>query len=70
VVAQGALGLEVVACLPVAAVLASRLGVLGAQPDDALQLGLGQGQLLLALLAVAFGLLGVVAQHEPAGPSP
>jgi hypothetical protein len=74
-VAQGALGLEVIAC-PWVAVAAAGAGAgrlgggLGAQPGDALQLGGDQGQLLLALDAVTFGPLGVVAQHEPAGRIP
>jgi hypothetical protein len=55
-------GLEVV--IGPAVALASSLGVLGAQCCVALQFG-GEGELLRTLVAIAFGLLGVV-QHEPA----
>ena len=70
-VAQGALGLEVLLAgsgAP-ATTKPGRLGLpgLGAQGSDPLKLGGDQGELLLALVAVAFGLGGVVAEHEPAG---
>jgi hypothetical protein len=75
VVTQGALGLEMILGRPLATAAACagacrRGGGLGAQGGDALQLALDCGQLLGALVAVALGLLGVVAEHEPPGRIP
>jgi hypothetical protein len=39
-------------------------------PDDAIQFGGDQGQLLLTLVVVALGPLRVVAPHEPVGRLP
>jgi len=76
VVAQGALGLEVLLAgsgapattTPGPPGLPVGQPGLGTQGGDPLKLGGDQGELLLALVAVALGLPRVVAQHEPAGP--
>jgi hypothetical protein len=68
VVAQGALGAEVLLAGLAALGVALGGGGLGAQLGDAGQLGLDPGHLLVPQQLVPLGLLGVVADHQPAGP--
>jgi hypothetical protein len=64
--AQRALGAEVLVA-GLAALVAGHVGHLGAQRGDAGQLGLDPGHLLLPQGLGPLGLLGEVADHEPAG---